>query len=707
MLPSGTLLNNHYRVKRELGRGGMGAVYEAIDERLASPVALKQNLSHNTITVNAFAREARLLRKIKHDAFPRVSDYFAETDGGQYMVMELIAGPDLERELAARQSPFAVDEVARWADRLLDALEVLHNPQDPVIHRDIKPANLKLDEKGQIKLLDFGIAKGAAGDKPQAGDSRSMNFVTLAYAPVEQILRCSGDVYLVLFANHAAKVEAAAAQGTDGRSDLFALGATLYHFLTGVAPTPASARAAAVWAGQKDPLIAPHKLNPDAPPELSAMVCRALALERQDRYADAAAMRQALRDWREAKQREAAAAERRRIEEERQRLQAEAEAQRLAAETAQRQAEAARRENEALAARLREAEAERRKLQAETEQARQQLAAAQAQEALSRLPTLPRPAPPVTEELPPELRPTATPTPFSGVSLNSYSFEAVKLDKSGNVVERPKGQAQSYEEDLGGGVLLEMTLVPGGEFMMGSPDSEQSHQSDESPRHRVAVPEFYLGRYEVTQEQWRAVAKLPKIRVDLPAEPFSFKGDGRLPVESISWFEAVEFCARLKKKTGRDYRLPSEAEWEYAARAGAETPFAFGETITPYYVNYDGNYPYIGDKKELYRQKTVPVDLSDATFAGIPNAFGLYQMHGNVWEWCLDEYKETYNGAPSDGRAVGQTKDVLLDDEKARVLRGGSWGYYAWDCRSALRNRITPRYRDFNLGFRVAVASSK
>jgi formylglycine-generating enzyme required for sulfatase activity len=198
-------------------------------------------------------------------------------------------------------------------------------------------------------------------------------------------------------------------------------------------------------------------------------------------------------------------------------------------------------------------------------------------------------------------------------------------------VAQPKGEARSYQEDLGGGVLLEMTLVPGGEFMMGSPDSEQSHQSDESPRHRVAVPEFYLGRYEVTQEQWRAVAKLPKIRVDLPAKPFFFKGDGRLPVESISWFEAMEFCARLSQKTGRAYRLPSEAEWEYAARAGAETPFAFGETITPYYVNYDGNYPYIGDEKEFYRQKTVPVDLSDATFAGIPNAFGLYQMQGIVW----------------------------------------------------------------------------
>jgi formylglycine-generating enzyme required for sulfatase activity len=311
----------------------------------------------------------------------------------------------------------------------------------------------------------------------------------------------------------------------------------------------------------------------------------------------------------------------------------------------------------------------------------------------------------------PRVQPTPTPAPRppSSVRLNSYSFETVKLDKNGNVAARPKGEARSYQEDLGGGVLLEMTLVPGGEFMMGSPDSELNHQSDESPRRRVAVPEFYLGRYEVTQEQWRAVAadKSLKVKIDLNPEPSTFKGGGKLPVESISWFEAVEFCARLKKKTGRDYRLPTEAEWEYAARAGAETPFAFGETITPYYVNYDGNYPYIGDEKEFYRQKTVPVDLSDATFAGIPNAFGLYQMHGNVWEWCLDEYKETYNGAPSDGRAVGQTKDVPLDAEKARVLRGGSWYSYASNCRSAIRNWNTPRDRSFNLGFRVAVASSK
>ncbi|HWQ33392.1 MAG TPA: formylglycine-generating enzyme family protein, partial [Blastocatellia bacterium] len=205
----------------------------------------------------------------------------------------------------------------------------------------------------------------------------------------------------------------------------------------------------------------------------------------------------------------------------------------------------------------------------------------------------PRPTPTPTPT--PTPRPTPAPTPTS--LLRTVSFETVNLNNYGRVVTRDTRQARYYVEDLGNGVTLEMVEVPGGTFTMGSPASETDRDNNEGPQHRVTVPAFFMGRFEVTQAQWRAV---------MGGDPSYFKGD-KLPVESVSWNEAKEFCARLKEKTGRAYRLPSEAEWEYAARAGTTTPFAFGETITPEIVNYDGNYPYASAPKGEYRVKTVPV----------------------------------------------------------------------------------------------------
>jgi formylglycine-generating enzyme required for sulfatase activity len=237
------------------------------------------------------------------------------------------------------------------------------------------------------------------------------------------------------------------------------------------------------------------------------------------------------------------------------------------------------------------------------------------------------------------------------------------------VVTRDTKQARYYVEDLGNGVTLEMVEVPGGTFMMGSTESEVQTAfaeakrysgsaklewfTAETPRHRVTLPTFFMGRFEVTQAQWRAV---------MGGDPSAFKGDN-LPVESVSWNDAKDFCARLKQRTGKAYRLPSEAEWEYACRAGTTTPFAFGETITPQVVNYDGNYPYASAPKGEYREKTVPVGS-----LGVANAFGLSDLHGNVWEWCEDVWHPNYNGAPDDGRAW-----TTGGDQNYRVLRGGSW----------------------------------
>ncbi len=245
---------------------------------------------------------------------------------------------------------------------------------------------------------------------------------------------------------------------------------------------------------------------------------------------------------------------------------------------------------------------------------------------------------------------------------------------------------------------LEMVAIPGGTFIMGSPPEELEHQEDESPQHSVTVQPFFMGKYQVTQAQWRFVAHLPQVNKELNPDPSNFKGDGSTsltnhrPVEQVSWEDAVEFCDRLSQYTGRTYRLPSEAEWEYACRAGTTTPFHFGETITTDLVNYNGNYTYGQGSKGVYRKETTEV----GSF-GVANNFGLYDMHGNVWEWCQDDWHSDYEGAPIDGSAWLNNEE----DNNGKLLRGGSWDSLPEYCRSAFRYLSDLDDLNGHLGFRV------
>jgi len=285
------------------------------------------------------------------------------------------------------------------------------------------------------------------------------------------------------------------------------------------------------------------------------------------------------------------------------------------------------------------------------------------------------------------------------MQLKSFDFEVVTLNAKGKLTNRQSKQAEYFTKDLGGGIILDMVSIPGGTFSMGSPPWEVKRFNwkiqrfnNESPQHLVTVKPFYLGKYPVTQAQWEAVAKLPKVKQDLNTELSDFNGENR-PVDLVDWHDAIEFCARLSKKTGKQYRLPSEAEWEYACRAGTTTPFHFGETITPDLVNYDGNFRYASAPKGKYRQQTTDV----GSFP--PNAFGLYDMHGNVSEWCQDVWHKTYNGAPADGSAWEEG-----GNSQWRVLRGGSWGDDPRLCRSDHRRRLPPVCRWRICGFRVAAS---
>lgn len=276
-----------------------------------------------------------------------------------------------------------------------------------------------------------------------------------------------------------------------------------------------------------------------------------------------------------------------------------------------------------------------------------------------------------------------------GLPLWMVEFETVTVDKNGEVIKRyPNKQAKFFKEDLGNAVTLEMVSIPESSFKMGSPSGEKDRTSSESPQHDVNVPAFFMGRFEVTQEQYQKV---------MGKNPSNIQGKKR-PVQQVYWNDAVEFCKKLSDKTGRKYRLPSEAEWEYACRAGTNTPFHFGETITTELANYNGDYIYASESKGKYRQQTTEV----GSFP--PNNFGLYDMHGNVWEWCQDTWHESYEKAPRDGSAWIDT------NYNFRLLRGGAWIDIPGLCRSASRSYYDRAVRVYiigSIGFRVVCAAGR
>jgi formylglycine-generating enzyme required for sulfatase activity len=266
-------------------------------------------------------------------------------------------------------------------------------------------------------------------------------------------------------------------------------------------------------------------------------------------------------------------------------------------------------------------------------------------------------------------------------------------------------RAQGYREPLGGEAdaapSLTMLWMPPGRFWMGSPDDEPERRSNEGPQHLVQLQGFFLAQTPITQAQWRQVAQWRPTKGEgawnqkLNPDPSHFKGDQR-PVESVSWEDAIEFCRRLSQRTGRRYTLPSEAQWEYACRAGTTTPFHCGSTISTKLANYNGNAVYGDGKQGDFRQQTTDV----ASFPA--NPWGLHDMHGNVWEWCADNWHGNYEGAPEDGSAwIDEEVKEDKNSMNVRLLRGGSWRYHPALCRSAFREGGRPVIRYDGIGFRV------
>jgi formylglycine-generating enzyme required for sulfatase activity len=274
-------------------------------------------------------------------------------------------------------------------------------------------------------------------------------------------------------------------------------------------------------------------------------------------------------------------------------------------------------------------------------------------------------------------------------------------------IDRTTKLVQTFTEDLGDGIGLDMVLIPPGEFLMGSPPDEPERQENEGPQHLVTIDQpFFMGQYLVTQPQWAKVATMPQVKRKIDsADLLQFKGLD-LPVENVSWLDAEEFCLRLSAHTPRTYRLPSEAEWEYACRARTTMAFYFGETIDSELANYQAEDEVIGKtiypgkygrgKFGEYRKKTTSVGSFPA------NDFGLYDMHGNLWEWCEDHFQNSYEGASTDGSAWIDPKSK---NNASRVLRGGSWLNAPWRCRSAYRLGPPADSRNSRLGFRLVYSS--
>jgi formylglycine-generating enzyme required for sulfatase activity len=251
--------------------------------------------------------------------------------------------------------------------------------------------------------------------------------------------------------------------------------------------------------------------------------------------------------------------------------------------------------------------------------------------------------------------------------------------------------------------MIPLIEIPAGSFQMGSPPNEAERATDEGPQHEVTLQSFFMGQTPITQAQWREVASWQPQEAErwgrkLNPNPswFSDQADSdQRPVEQVSWHDAMEFCHRLSQRTGRHYTLPSEAQWEYACRAGTTTPFAFGATLTFELANYDANYTYDDGPRGEYQEQTTPVGMFPA------NAWGLHDMHGNVWEWCLDHWHDSYEGAPSDGSAW---LTPSASEKEQRLLRGGSWFDDPGNCRSAYRGLALPDIAHFSIGYRVVAS---
>ena len=634
----GKILRNHYKIIQLLGSGGFGDTYLAEDLDLpGKPKCVVKHLSPKSsdpevlaIAQRLFDREANTLYKLGEDSeqIPKLFAHFQE--GTEfYLVQEYIEGQDISKELTPGKKLSESYTIALLKG-ILSALAVAH--QNNIIHRDIKPQNLmrrKSDNK--IVLIDFGAVKeiGALTTNQQGATTLTIGVGTPGYMPDEQ-------------SNGKPKLS----------SDIYAVGMVGIKALTGQNP--------GTLPTDQDTGNIIWRNEAQVSNRLANILDKMVQEYFRERYQNATEVLEALNIQTPPQPTIPS----------------------IPKTQTQPQPNITRRKililgglvgSGFVAAIL--SRCQRNKPSPEN--------------IPTSRPNIPAPQP--IPETPPENisppQPTPAPPPPPRPKFPIQKFETVTVNAKGEIISRRQGQAQVMTENLSNGVSLEMVKIPPGRFLMGSPETEVGRRDSESPQHYVDVPEFFIGKYPVTQAQWQAV---------MGNNPSRFKGASR-PVEKVNWNNAIEFCEKLSQKTGKKYSLPSESQWEYACRARTSTPFYFGETITSELVNYRGTSTYADEPKGKYRKETTDVGIFP------PNSFGLYDMHGNVWEWCQDVWHSNYNGAPTDGSAW-ETGGY----NNRSPLRGGSWYGNRNKCRSASRYGSTWR-DDLNIviGFRVVCGGGR
>ena len=680
----GEQITSDYNIVRLLGKGGMGEVYLAeqlrVGRRRVALKVLNRACSEDPELARRFENEAASAGRIQHRNVVMIFESRAAADGQLYVAMEYVDGKTLRDEIAERGAlPLA--EIVEITRQVCAGLSSAHRLG--IVHRDIKPDNVMLarDDDGRVaKILDFGIARLSEADIASRTES-GVVMGTPYYMSPEQALGNTGD-----------KI--------DARSDIYSLGMVVYQMLTGRVAFQSDSWMGVMYKHLNEPPPRPREFRPELGwyEELEEAVLRALEKDRNNRYQNVqefgAAVEGAYRRALAANPEMAANAS------------YDATVLGVAApfvpaptavapavQTAAASAPIATQAGAPGATKSAERSFWKSRAAGMLIGAGVLIVAALAIEYFVR----PKPSPASAASVTPTVTPTVTvasgPKPMP--PMQSFSFDALRVDPAGHQESSRRLQARYFSESIDREVSIDMVDIPGGSFLMGAPPEYQKERPSESPQRRLEVPRFFISSYEVTETEWEAVSRLPRVNRDLEAKPSSFKGDGLMPVEHVSWWEAVEFCDRLSRATGRTYRLPTEAEWEYACRAGTTTAFHFGETITADLVNYDANYPFGKGPKGTPRRMPVPEGSINA-----PNAFGLYDMHGNVAEWCLDVWHENYVDAPRDASCWQSGGDPT-----SRVVRGGSYVDGGDNCRSAVRVKDPADTTVAYIGFRVVMAA--
>jgi formylglycine-generating enzyme required for sulfatase activity len=673
-IPPALAALNKFEVLGKLGEGGMGAVWKARRKLLQDVVAIKvmgPEVAGNPELRARFLREMRATVRLNHPHIVRAFD--AEEVGELlYLVMEYVEGVSLQK-LVRQKGPVPVAYACRWIAQAAEGLQHAHGLG--MVHRDIKPANLMLVAKDKaVKVLDFGLVQVPSA---QGASLARTQFQTFMGTP-----------------EYVAPEQATDARTADIRADIYSLGCTLFFLLAGRPPFEAETAINMILAHLEEEPPPLTSVRAEVPPGLSAVVARTLAKRPEDRYQMPAELAEALRPFTAAGRRQPPT-------------------EPEIGAPAKKPPPLPERSTDAVDVGGKDLIKPRRPLRAENRRRRVVALVGGVAAAVFAVVTA------VILLMGEGRSPTDSPgaaTPDKQERQNGALEQTGRRDALGAAAPIKGAELPALPREMENAIGMKLVKIPAGTFQMGSPEGAPVRRGNELPQHEVEISEFYLGVYEVTQAQFKRVMGYHPSQFSRDGQPGpgveykygrptgrmdKVKGVGstdEFPVDTVSWGEAVAFCVKLnkedrKKINGWVYRLPTEAEWEYACRGGASVfqAFAFGDSLSSSQANFDGTRPFGG--------AAVGLNLERPTKVGSykPNGFGLYDMHGNVTEWCADWYGEGYY-------AESPRRDPRGPPEGSRrVSRGGGFNNPGGLCRSAVRFHNPPEIGVANRGFRVAL----